>query len=198
MNKIIKIKSIFALVLTLTVFMSACDNQRSYSDLLRDEQKASNWFLAQQTVCNEIPADSVFITGPDAPFYKMDPDGYIYMQVIKAEPKGQRVFPSIRDQVYFTFTRYDIAAMYISNTLNVVGDGNQEDFLHGDPSTYFLYNDYSVTVSSQWGSGIQTPVSYLGYNSEVNIVLKSYYGFEEPTVTCTPYLVNTRYFKAEY
>lgn len=190
-NKIIS--SLFA-VLALVAFAS-CDNTQSYSDLLKEEQKVSNWFLAQHRVCNQIPADSVFETGPDAPFYRMDPDGYIYMQVISP---GNRDIPAPGDQVYFTFTRYNIQTMYANKTLDVEGVGNQDDFLSSVGQTYFIFENYYVSSSSQYGQGIQMPVSYLGYNSEVNILLKSYYGFQSESTTCVPYLVNTRYFKAEY
>ncbi len=193
-----KIKSKYSLsvLMLLLIFTFSCSKTESYSDLLKKEQKASNWFLAQQKVCNEIPADSAFLVGPDAPFYRMDPDGYIYMQVLK---KGNGFFPTTGDQVYFTYTRYNIETMYVNNTLEVAGQGNQDNFLNTIGNTYFIYNDYSVSSSSRFfGSGIQTPISYLGYNSEVNIVLKSYYGFEAESTTCVPYLVNVRYFKSEY
>lgn len=193
-----RITPAFAFLAFVSLMISSCDNTKSYSDLLKNEQKVSNWFLAQHTVCNEIPSDSVFLTGPDAPYYKMDPDGYIYMQVLKADDVKDRKIPASGDQVYFTYTRYNIETMYNSNTLTVSGEGNQEDFLNSVGNTYFLFNNYSVSSSSQYGSGIQTPVSYLGYNSEVNILLKSYYGFSSENTTCIPYLVNTRYFKAEY
>lgn len=193
MNVKCKITSgVFALLMLLS---AACSKTESYSDLLKREQKASNWFLAQQRVCNEIPADSVFEVGPDAPFYRLDPDGYVYMQVLKV---GDREIPATGDQVYFTYTRYNIDDMYSGNTLDVAGEGNQNDFLNSVGNTYFIFNNYSVVSSSTFGSGMQLPVSYLGYNSEVNILLKSYYGFQQDNTTCIPYLVNTRYFKAEY
>ncbi|MDE6023611.1 MAG: DUF4827 domain-containing protein [Muribaculaceae bacterium] len=180
------------------MMLAACSKTESYSDLLKKEQKVSNWYLAQHKVCNEIPADSVFLTGPDAPFYRMDDDGYVYMQVIKAPNLKDRKIPASGDQVYFTFTRYNIETMYNNNTLDVAGVGNQNDFVSTVGNTYFIFNNYSVSSSSQFGSGIQLPVSYLGYDSEVNILLKSYYGFSDESTTCIPYLVNTRYFKAEY
>lgn len=180
----------------LTLFFASCSKTESYSDLLKKEQKASNWFLAQQKVCNDIPADSVFQVGPDAPYYKMDADGYVYMQVLKVEKN--REFPATGDQVYFTFTRYSIEDMYANNTLDVTGQGNQDNFMNTIGDTYFIYNNYSVNSSARWGSGIQQPLSYLGYNSEVNIVLKSYYGFSDEATTCIPFLVNVRYFKSEY
>lgn len=177
------------------IVSASCSKSESYSDLLRKEQKVSNWFLAQHRVCNEIPADSIFEVGPDAPYYRLDDDGYVYMQVLKV---GDRKIPAAGDQVYFTFTRYNIETMYNDNSLSVAGEGNQDDFLTSVGNTYFIYQNYRVSSSSQFGSGIQMPVSYLGYDSEVNILLKSYYGFSQENTTCIPFLVNTRYFKAEY
>lgn len=185
----------FGIMALTAVVIVSCSDSKSYSDLLKDEQRASNWFLAQHHVCNEIPADSVFEVGEDAPFYRIDPDGYIYMQVLKV---GDRDMPTTGDQVYFTFTRYNIQTMYNNNTLEVEGEGNQDDYLNSVGNTYFIYGNLNVSSSAQFGSGIQTPLSYLGYNSEVNILLKSYYGFQSDNTTCVPYLVNTKYFKGEY
>lgn len=185
----------FGIMVFAAILIVSCSDSKSYSDLLKDEQKVSNWFLAQHHVCNEIPADSVFEVGEDAPFYRIDPDGYIYMQVLKV---GDREIPNTGDQVYFTFTRYDIQTMYNNNTLEVEGEGNQSDYLNSVGDTYFIYGNLNVSSSAKFGSGIQKPLSYLGYNSEVNILLKSYYGFQSDNTTCVPYLVNTRYFKGEY
>lgn len=195
----IRLKFSLTAAVVMALCLASCSKTESYSDLLKKEQKASNWFLAQQKVCNEIPADSVFITGNDAPYYKMDEDGYVYMQVVKADPLRDRSIPKTGDQVYFTYTRWNIDTMYSSNTQEVAAtDSNQDNFLTSSGNTYFIFNNYSVYSSAQFGSGIQIPVSYLGYNSEVNILLKSYYGFATDNTTCIPYKVNVRYFKAEY
>ncbi|MDE6380966.1 MAG: DUF4827 domain-containing protein [Muribaculaceae bacterium] len=195
----IRLKISFAAALVMTLFLASCSKTQSYSDLLKKEQKASNWFLAQEKVCNEIPSDSVFLTGPDAPYYKMDDDGYVYMQVLKCNDKKLRDIPATGDQVYFTYTRWNVETMYTSNSLNIASeDGNQENMLTPIRDTYFIFHNYSVISSSTYGSGMQIPVSYLGYDSEVNILLKSYYGFASENTTCVPYKVNVRYFKAEY
>ncbi len=188
----------FTLAVALAFILASCSKTESYTDLLKKEQRASNWFLAQHTVCNEIPADSVFLEGENAPYYKMDDDGYVYMQVIKSPAKAERKFPKTDEQVYFTYTRWNVEDMYSNNTFEVTGTGNQDNFAGVAVNTYFIFNNYSVSSSSQWGSGIQIPISYLGFNSEVNILLKSYYGFSSDNVTCIPYKVNMRYFKAEY
>lgn len=191
----IGIKISLCAVALMALLMVSCDKTESYTDLLKKEQKAGNWFLAQHRVCNDIPKDSVFEVGPNAPFYRMDDDGYIYMQVLRV---GDREYPESGDQVYFTFTRYNVETMYNNNTLSVEGEGNQDDFLQGTSSTYFLLGNTSLGSSASFGSGIQMPVTYLGYNSQVNILLKSYYGFLSESTTCVPYLVNVRYFKGEY
>ncbi len=195
----IRFRYSFVAVVVMALFFASCSKTESYSDLLKKEQKASNWFLAQHKVCNEIPADSVFITGPDAPYYKMDDDGYVYMQVLKANDLKDRDLPASGEQVYFTFTRWNIDTMYRNNKLDIAAEsGNQDNFATTVPETYFIFNNYSVNSSYTYGSGMQLPVSYLGFNSEVNILLKSYYGFAEDNTTCIPYKVNVRYFKAEY
>lgn len=197
MNIKLRISIVASMVMAL--FFGSCSKTESYSDLLKKEQKASNWFLAQQKVCNEVPADSIFIEGSDAPYYKMDDDGYVYMQVVSSQSKNQRDIPKTGEQVYFTFTRWNIETMYSNNTLEVASDlGNQDNFMTSIGYTYFLFNNYSVNSSLSYGSGIQIPVSYLGYNSEVNLLLKSYYGFSSENTTCIPFKVNVRYFKAEY
>lgn len=193
----ITFKFIFAFSALVALLMgSSCSKSQSYTDLLKREQKASNWFLAQKRVCNELPADSVFEEGPDAPFYRMDDDGYIYMQVLKT---GKREIPQYGDQVYFTFARYNVLQMYDQNTLDIPAyESNQDNFLNSIGNTYFIFGNYRVAVSAKYGSGMQLPLSWLGYDSEVNILLKSYYGFQADNTTCIPFLVNTRYFKAQY
>ena len=186
------------MAVALVCMLASCSKTESYTDLLKKEQRASNWFLAQHTVCNDIPADSVFLVGENAPYYKMDDDGYVYMQVLKADDKKDRVFPKTDEQVYFTFTRWNVDEMYSNNTLDVEGEGNQDNFWNMIVDTYFIYDNLSIYSSAKYGSGIQLPLRYLGFNSEVNILLKSYYGFYDEGVTCIPYKVNVRYFKAEY
>ena len=61
--------------------LGSCSSGVSYAELLRDERKATNKFLAYQHVLNEIPSDTIFETGPNAPYYRLDEDGNVYMQV---------------------------------------------------------------------------------------------------------------------
>lgn len=171
--------------------LSSCEKSQSYSELLNQEEHACNWFLAQRRVETEIPADSVFKCGKDAPFYKLDEDGSIYMQVINP---GDDKRAQDGDVVYFRYERQNIRYMYEDN--DYTKDGNSDGMNYAP--TNFVYNNYTLTTSSQWGQGIQRPLEFLGFNSEVNLVLKSKYGFTSDQTACMPFYINVRYFKPAY
>ena len=59
-------------------------------DELREERRACNSYLAGYEIVDEVPADTVFEVGPDAPFYRIDPEGNVYMQVLVAGDKSKR------------------------------------------------------------------------------------------------------------
>lgn len=184
------LNKITCLIFFLSLF--SCSKTESYSELLREEEKAVNWYLSSQKVENEIPSDSTsFIVGEDAPFYRLDDDGYVYMQVVQ---KGDSEKIETGDLVYFRFTMYNIKYMYEGMETEPIGNS---DYLAYGPASFVFQNTY-LTSTTQWGTGIQMPLKFLGYNSEVNLVVKSYYGFLEDQAYCIPYLMNLRYFKPEY
>ena len=169
----------------------SCDDTESYADLLIDETKAVNNFLADQKIENEIPKDSIFITGKDAPYYRMDEDGNIYMQVINPGTKGNM---AKTDQlIYFRFTRYDLFGY--SDGVLPEGFGNANDFDYRN--TQFRFGNYTLPSSSKWGTAIQLPLYYLGIDCEVNLVVKSQYGYTDEISTVVPYMYNIRYFKSQ-
>lgn len=188
-----KILAPAAFALLALFSLTSCDHSKSYSELLRDEEKAVNAFLAQRQVELQIPEDSIsFKTGEDAPFYKLDEDGYVYMQVIDKGDINDRV--EAEDVVYFRFSRQNINMIYQGEDAPV--EGNANDVSYG--STYFLYQNTTLSNSTSWGTGIQMPLRFFGYGCEVNLVLKSYYGFAADQTYCIPYIINVKYFKPEY
>lgn len=189
-NKILAPAAVAILALSS---LTSCDHSKSYSELLRDEEKSVNAFLAQRQVELQIPEDSIsFKTGEDAPFYKLDEDGYVYMQVIDKGDINDRV--EAEDVVYFRFSRQNINMIYQGEDAPV--EGNANDVSYG--STYFLYQNTTLSNSTSWGTGIQMPLRFFGYGCEVNLVLKSYYGFAADQTYCIPYIINVKYFKPEY
>lgn len=182
------------LICALAAVVAGCSKSESYSELLRDEERAVNWYLAQHRVETEVPADSVFETGSDAPFYRMDEDGTVYMQVIKAgDPEDK---PVDGERVYFRFMRQNLKYLY--EGIDVKPEGNMDNFNVAMGPTNFVMGNKIYPNTTQYGTGIQLPMTYLGYYSEVNLVLKSYAGFPENQSECTPYVMNIKYYKPEY
>ena len=180
--------SLFSCVAIITS-MSSCSDSTSYADLLKEETKAINNYLADQKVIGDAPADSIFITGSDAPYYRMDEDGNVYMRVIDEGDMSNR--PEYNDLVYLRFMRYNLKS-YSDGTLPD-GDGNAENVAYSET---IRYNNYTSSSTYTWGEGIQLPLTYFGYGCEVEIVLRSRISRTDEISSVIPYLYRIRYYKS--
>ena len=169
----------------------SCKDSKSYAELLTQENQAVNLFLVDQRVTNTIPTDTTFVfeTGPDAPYYRLDEDGNMYMQVLDPGTPGN--YAKSDEVLYFRFTRYNLN--YYSNGQLPSGDGNDTDMTYN--SSWFRFKNFSLRASYQWGSGVQQPLYYLPVDAEVNIVIKSQYGVTSETTQVIPYLYHIRYYR---
>lgn len=171
--------------------LSSCNDSKSYAELLTDEAHAINRFLANQNVILDLPKDDNFIIGEDAPYYRLDAEGNVYMQIINAGDKN--MMAENDELIYFRFTRYNLYNYDAANNELLDGWGNSDDLSMGSSS--FRFGNYTLSSSSQWGSGIQMPLNYVGMGSEVNIVVRSQYGLSSEISQVIPYVYNLRYFK---
>lgn len=182
---------IFAAIAAAAMALTSCSDSESYAEQLNDERHATNSFLSRYRVVDHVPADTVFETGDDAPFYKLDEDGNVYMKVISYS-KHATDSAKTSENIYFRYTRYNLLLLYNSNEWS--GSGNEND-MSADPS-YFQYNDYTMPQSSSWSYGVQMPLKYVGVNSEVYIVVKSQYGKSDEISYVVPFLYHIRYFRS--
>ena len=127
----------------------------------------------------------------DAPYYRIDDDSNVYMQVISY---GTDEKPKKDDRVYFRFTRYNMFYYVVGADNSLIGSGNADSM--NSQSTFFLFENTSVSESTQYGTGIQRPLYFLGYNSKVNIVIKSQAGPESDMSYVVPYLYTITYYKS--
>lgn len=190
-NRLLNLSVSACLVAVTATISTSCDNKKSYADLLTDETKAVNYYLSGYRVVNKIPADNKFETGPDAPFYRMEEDGNIYMQVINP---GDYENNKVEDNqlIYFRYSRYNLE--YFQHTGEMVASGNSLDMWNSPTS--FRFNNVTLQSSTQFGTGVQLPLHYLGIDCEVNIIIKSQFGFTSEIANVQPYLYNIRYFKS--
>lgn len=179
--------------LTAMVMLTSCNDDQSYADRLNEERNAVNAFLANHRVVMSVPEDTVFEVGSDAPFYRIDVDGNVYMQVLNA---GDRVNDKakINEPIYFRYARYNLATWYANGTW-VMSDGNENTM--DAVSCSFNYSDYTLPSSSQWGYGLQFPLLYLGVECEVNLVIKSQYGYTSEISYVQPFFYHVRYYHSQ-
>lgn len=183
------ILSVLSIVI-ISMLTISCNDGKSYAELLDEETAAINRYLADQRVIGHVPADSIFEVGENAPFYKMDEDGNVYMRVIETGDMNNRA--EYDDVIGFFFTRYDLDE-YVNGTLPP-GSGNANDLMY---SLSFRYKNYNSSGSSEWGSGIQLPLNYLGNGCNVDLVIRSQYGPSSEISTVVPFLYNVRYYKTQ-
>ena len=169
--------------------LASCSDDKSYSDLLNDENRTVNLFLSQHRLVNHLPENNEFEVGPDAPYYCIDDEGNVYMQVLD---KGTDVLPEEDDRVYFRYIRYNLQYYVVGSNTNM-GVGNALN-MTSDP-TFFLFKNLSVEESTQYGTGIQEPMKYLGYDCKVNLVVKSQAGPIADISYVVPYLYTISYYK---
>lgn len=188
-----KLKTLSAIILTAVsgATMVSCEDGKTYAELLTDETHAVNKYLADQRVVNGVPADTVFETGEDAPYYRLDEDGNLYMQVLDAGTPGNRVTDN--ELIYFRFTRYPISTY--DDGKFATAEGN-DDVLGGNLS--FRYGNYELSSSYNYGTGIQTPLAYLPVDCRVNLVVKSSYGMPSEMSSVVPWLYSLRYYRPKF
>lgn len=186
------------LAVALASSLASCNDNQTYAELLESEDHYTNDFLADQMVINHIPEDSVFEYGVDAPYYRIDEDGNLYMQVINPGTPGNKV--KADELIYFRYSRCSLAYYghidefdNFSDWFNNYGGGNDDDM--NSSNTSFRYGNTSLQSSTQYGSGIQRPLAFLPVDCQVNLVVKSQYGFTKEMAEVKPYLFKLRYYR---
>ena len=115
-----KIKTLLiALGAVIAAALTACDDTRSYAEMLSDENKSVNMFLVDHKVIGYEKRDSTFQFeyGPDAPYYQIDEEAQIFMQVIDPGTPDNRV--KYDQLVYMRFQRYNLIGYNDSSQLIV-------------------------------------------------------------------------------
>lgn len=182
------ILSIFPL-LALLLATASCDDSKSYADLLNEENQLVNAFLAQHRVEETWPGAENCEVGPDAPYYRVDEEGNVYMQVIKL---GNGTFPTDNQHVCFSYRSYDLNYYVVGSDANP-WTGNWDSPGNGSGQNYFIFNNFTIEQSSQYGTGIQIPVKLLGFDCIVNVVIKSQAGPSAYMSYVIPFLYEIRY-----
>lgn len=175
--------------------LTACEDSKSYAERLEDENKAVNLYLANHHVVPYVPADTVFEVGEDAPYYCLDNNKGVYMQVISM---GDGQMADSAQTVYFRFERFALT-LYTGSDDNMDSldwSGNANDLITDAMS--FKFMDYTNYNSVTYGTGIQQPLRFVPLNSYVRLIVKSQFGWSSEESYVTPFLYKIRYFKDQW
>ncbi len=182
--------------------LTGCHDSKSYAELLDEENRATNSFLVNQHVAGKVPSDTVFEVGINAPYYQLDDEGFVFMQVLNAGTKGNKATDN--QMIFFRYTRSSLKDYYYdgtsANTNGYYGvftssEGNANNMNIGNYS--FRFKNLTSQTTIKWGEGIQMPLLYLPIDCEVNIVIKSQMGKSDEQTYVIPYFYNVRYFKSQ-
>ncbi len=169
----------------VTIIQNPC----TLEDLKKTEQRAMKKYLSKFDVIDNLPAINDIQVGSVAPFYKLSPEGTVYMQVVK---KGTGPSAINGERIYFRYLRYNLLS-YLETGMLPIGQGNLNS-LTQDVTFFTLGSDNPNTT--QWGTAIQMPILLgLPVDSEINLVVASEAGFSSEISSVTPYLYNIHYFK---
>jgi len=176
-------------VIIISCISSSCNQSKSLQELLDEEKRAIDKFITMNGFIilkeNEYPADGVF---KDNEYYQ-SPDG-LFFQVVDSG-NGKRVKPV--DEV---LVRYD----YIQDIKSAVsGDTTTSksmfysfqpfSFVYGISATYMISTS---PVCQAW----VIPLSYVGENAVVNMIIPSSIGSSYDNSNITPvFYRNLRYTK---
>lgn len=170
-----------------TGYITVTQNPCTLEDLKKTELRAMKKYLSKFDVVDVLPAINDIQVGSVAPFYKLNPEGTVYMQVVKmgAEPAA-----TSGETIYFRFLRYNLLS-YLENGVLPNGEGNMNSII---PSATFFELGSDKPSTTQWGTAIQMPMLLgLPVDSEVNLVVASEAGFTSEISNVIPFLYNIRY-----
>lgn len=171
---------------TITITQNPC----TLEDLKKTEQRAMKKYLSKFDVVDELPTFDNIQVGSVAPFYKLNPEGTVYMQVVKM---GTASAATYGEKIYFRFMRYNLLS-YLENGVLPQGQGNAND---PTESTTFFEVGSEMPSTTQWGTAIQMPILLgLPIDSEVNLVVASEAGLTSEISGVVPFLYNIQYFKS--
>lgn len=174
-----------------TGYIQISQKALTYEEILAQDRKAVKKYLSQFKVIETLPADNNYQTGSDAPYYKLNAEGTVYMQVISL---GSMPPASEGDRVYFRYMRYNLLDYYTNGHLSE-GWGNANS-LDASPA-YFVVGS-TAPATTQWGIGIPLPIQLgLPVDSRVNLVISSDAGITNEIASVIPFLYNIQYFRSQ-
>jgi hypothetical protein len=172
------LKVIFAFFLPSLFFIS-CNNDATYADQLKDEQKQIKSFIARQNIKvvtkmpNKIPFDeNVYYKTSSGLYIRLEKEGDKYING-KLNPDSAET----NDRISFRYIQYTLENVadttYYQSTADIAF-----------PQTFYFNDLLDKSACAGW----QEAVKYMKYNNaEAKIIVYSKLGFDSDENSVTPY-----------
>lgn len=149
-------------LITIIVLIASCNDQKTAQELIQEEKKAIEKFVARNGIrtLSSYPQDGIFAENE----YYRNPDG-LYIHVVDSG-NGRRAVSADEIQVRFDGVQY-----FKSDTTSYSSDYYSSypiSFLYGNPYSY--YGSYFACT------GWVIPLSYVGEGAVVNLIIPSNLG----------------------
>ena len=95
------------------------------------------------------------------------------------------------NDVNLRFLRYDLKALVAGSNPSPVGNTNPSDYIT------IRFGETTLSSTTQYGTGIQYPMYFLGNECRVNLLIRAKAGFTAETSTVMPYLYYIQYNKSK-
>ena len=95
------------------------------------------------------------------------------------------------NDVNIRFLRVDLKALMNGENPDPVGNTNPADYIT------IRFGETTLSSTTQYGTGIQYPMYFLGNECKVNLLIRAKLGFTAETSTVIPYLYTISYNKSK-
>lgn len=158
-----KMKKIIALVTTVTLLLilaSSCNDTKTYAEYLKDESKAIDLFISKHNIniLKEFPEDGHF---EDNDFYK-DKNTGVYFNIIDVGDTTQNL--EWKEEVYVRYSGLQYFMTEDTTQYSNVKSVFPEEIAFIGPVN-------STTQSSYSTPGWVVPLTYVGHNGKVKIIV---------------------------
>ncbi len=159
-------KKFFSVLLSFSVILmlaTACKDQKTYAEYLKDEERAIEKFLLQNelSVIDRIPSNGVF---KDNEFYK-DPETSVYYNIVEYGDTTGNL--QLNEQIYIRFKGLKYFMVDDSTTYN-----NMDPNLSPWPQIITYLGPVNSSTSGYYDTpGWAVPLSYVGHNGVVKMIV---------------------------
>lgn len=170
-------------IIGLCAAFSACSNNETYADKLKNERKSISRLINEKNiiVLNSYPASGVFKENE----YFRDPLTGVYINVIDSG-NGNRASITKRSEVSVRYTDVMTFGVSAPDTASNTYPGYQPlSFVYGITATY-SGSSVGTPAYSYLSPGIVAPLEYVGENARVRLIVPFSSGSTLQLATFTP------------